>query len=83
MLGILIRIAKGYGQVRPEMAAGCPEQFDLEFFRYVWTFRETQRPSLVTYLDSCRTDQKLFRFTKRSEADSYIATLEAAPAGIH
>ena len=37
MSGILTRIAKSYGQVRPEMAPGCPEKIDLEFFRYVWT----------------------------------------------
>lgn len=83
VLGILIRVAKGYGRVRPEMAAGCPEQFDLEFFRYVWTFREKQRPALVAYLDACRTDQTLVRFTGRVEADSYIADLEAGSAGIH
>ena len=37
MMGILTRIAKSYGKVRPEMAPGCPEKIDYEFFRYVWT----------------------------------------------
>ena len=41
MMGILTRIAKSYGQVRPEMAPGCPEKIDFEFFRYVWTYRES------------------------------------------
>ncbi|MGL5164270.1 MAG: DNA topology modulation protein [Afipia sp.] len=83
MMGILIRVAKSYGRVRPEMAAGCPEQFDLEFFRYVWTYREKQQPALIAYLDDCRADQKLVRFTERVEADSYIADQKAASAGIH
>lgn len=83
MLGILSRIAKGYGRVRPEMAAGCPEQFDLEFLRYVWTFRKEQRPALIAYLDKRRADQQLLRFTERAEANSYLAGKEAASAGLH
>ena len=49
MLGIMRRIAGSYGRVRPEMAEGCPEQFDFEFFRYVWTYRRQQRPKLLDY----------------------------------
>lgn len=28
-----------YGKVRADLAPGCPERFDAEFFRYVWTFK--------------------------------------------
>ena len=45
MFGIMRRIAGSYGQVRPEMAEGCPEKIDFEFFRYVWTYRRQQRPN--------------------------------------
>src|SRR5262245_12135384 len=51
MLGILTRIATSYGRVRPEMAEGCPEKIDLEFFRYVWTYREEQRPKLLAFFE--------------------------------
>ncbi|MGL4261541.1 MAG: DNA topology modulation protein, partial [Afipia sp.] len=63
--------------------AGCPEQFDLEFLRYVWTFRKEQRPALIAYLDKRRADQQLLRFTERAEANSYLAGQEAASAGLH
>ncbi len=46
MIGILTRIASSYGEVRPEMAEGCPEKIDFEFFHYVWTYRSRQRPKL-------------------------------------
>ena len=59
MLGITRRIAGSYGQVRPEMAEGCPEKIDLEFFRYVWTFRRQQRPKLLDYFRGLRADQSL------------------------
>jgi len=42
----LLRIAKGYGKTRPDIAPGCPEKFDWEFIRFVWTFRTHHRPNI-------------------------------------
>ncbi|UGY03109.1 AAA family ATPase [Bradyrhizobium quebecense] len=75
MLGILERIAGSYGQVRPEMAEGCPEKIDLEFFRYVWTYRQQQRPKLIEYFSGLRADQSLVCFTDRAQADDYLKRL--------
>ena len=80
VLGILIRIAKSYGQVRPEMAEGCPEKIDLEFLRYVWTFRQKQRPTLLAYFERLRPDQTLVTFTNRAQAERYLSDLALAPA---
>jgi adenylate kinase family enzyme len=38
--GILSRWVRHYGTTRPEMAPGCPEKMDLEFFHFVWTFEK-------------------------------------------
>ncbi|MFB9267369.1 DNA topology modulation protein [Bradyrhizobium erythrophlei] len=75
MLGILGRIARTYGRVRPEMAEGCPEKIDLEFFRYVWTYRQQQRPKLLAYFEGLRSDQSLVCFTDRGQADDYLKDL--------
>lgn len=75
MLGILTRIVKGYGKVRPEMAEGCPEKIDLEFFRYVWTYRREQRPTLIDYFTGLRPDQAFVCFTDRTQADDYLKDL--------
>ncbi|MGF6309138.1 adenylate kinase family enzyme [Bradyrhizobium sp. i1.8.4] len=75
MLGILGRIAGSHGQVRPEMAEGCPEKIDLEFFRYVWTYRQQQRPKLIEYFSGLRPDQSLVCFTDRTQADDYLKSL--------
>ena len=73
LVGILIRIARSYGRVRPEMAEGCPEQFfDAEFFNYVWTYRQRQRPKLLQYFGGLRSDQSLICFTDRKQADRYL-----------
>jgi adenylate kinase family enzyme len=78
MTGILSRIATSYGRVRPEMAVGCPEKIDFEFFRYVWTFRKLQRPKLMQYFEGLRPDQAFICFTHRGQADQYLTSL--APA---
>lgn len=75
MTGILTRIATSYGRVRPEMAPGCPERFDLEFFRYVWTYRQVQRPNLLEYFEGLRSDQALIPFTNRTQADRYLTSV--------
>lgn len=73
MTGIVTRIIRSYGKVRAEMAPGCPEQIDLEFFRYVWTFRNQQRPKILKYFAGLRTDQDLICFNSRKQADDYLA----------
>ena len=40
LTGVLKRILTHLGRVRPDMGAGCPERFDAEFLRYVWSFKK-------------------------------------------
>ena len=63
-----------YSGSRPDMAEGCPEQFNLEFMVYVATFPKSARK---------RTDAKLARFggtriTLRSPAEirRFLARLD-------
>ena len=80
--GVLFRIAKSYGRVRPEMADGCPEQFDAEFIRYVWTYRARQRPKLLNFFEELRPDQELVCFTSRGAADNYLASQLSGSAAV-
>jgi hypothetical protein len=61
------------------MAEGCPEKVDLEFFRYVWNFRQQQRPKLLAYFEGLRPDQTFITFTRRAQADRYLNDLASAP----
>jgi adenylate kinase family enzyme len=38
------RSVSQYGRTRPDLAPGCPEQFDLEFLRYAWRYRIDVHP---------------------------------------
>jgi adenylate kinase family enzyme len=85
MIGIVSRIATSYGRVRPEMAAGCPERIDVEFFRYVWAYRQVNRPRVLQYLEGLRPDQALIRFTARAQADQYLndVAVPQSAEGVH
>jgi adenylate kinase family enzyme len=82
MTGIMTRIAHSYGKVRPEMAPGCPEKIDFEFFRYVWSYRRLQRPKMLKYFEGLRTDQALICFTSRAQADRYLADITRAASAM-
>jgi adenylate kinase family enzyme len=82
LCGIVFRIAGSYGRVRPEMAEGCPERFDTEFIRYVWTYRAMQRPKLLRFFEQLRPDQDFVRFASRREAENYLAGQSSAPAAV-
>lgn len=48
--GITSRWLKYRGRSRPTLPKGCPERFDLEFFRYVWNYRKSRRPGIFKRL---------------------------------
>ena len=43
VLGVLKRVITTHGKVRPDMGEGCPERFDLEFLKWVWSFNDKNR----------------------------------------
>ena len=43
LLGVLKRVITTHGKVRPDMGEGCPERFDLEFLKWVWSFNYKNR----------------------------------------
>ena len=50
--GVISRVLKNYGQVRPDMPEGCPERFDWEFLKWVWNFNRTHRPRNLAALEA-------------------------------
>lgn len=82
LTGIMRRILSSYGEVRPEMAPGCPERLDWSFLRYVWTYRREQRPKLLAYFQGLRPDQRLVGFTSRRQAQDFLAGDLPAPVPV-
>lgn len=71
---VLKRILSSYGRVRSDMAAGCPEQWDWEFLRWVWTWHRDVRPIVTDALDRAPETVEILRLRTRGE----VAALERA-----
>ncbi len=81
------RIAGTHGRVRPDMGDGCPEKLDLEFVRFVATFRRLQRPKIVTALERSgartawlRSTTEQAAFASRLRKEGLAAAVGTAPA---
>ena len=75
------------GIVRPDMAEGCPEKIDAEFFHYVATFRWLQRPKVIAAIEASgvrtvwlRTRKEQVAFADLLRAQGLEAAVAAAPA---
>lgn len=72
--GAFCRIVKNYGKVRPDMAKGCPERFDWDFVKYIWTFNENNRVRNYTYLAQASHAEKIV-LKNRKEVNAFLDTL--------
>ena len=69
------RAATTYNRVRSDMAAGCPERFDLEFLRYIWTFNTKERPKKAAALEQFSGHITPVVFRRDSEAAHFLKML--------
>ena len=79
LMGVAKRVLTSYGTVRPDMAEGCPERFDLEFLQWVWNFNKKHRERYYRLLNERDGIEKIVlknrravkEFLKRVEAGEY------------
>ena len=65
LLGVLKRVLTTYGTVRPDMAEGCPERFDLEFLQWVWNFNKNHREKYYRLLNETEGIEKIVLKNRR------------------
>ncbi|WP_250941089.1 AAA family ATPase [Allorhizobium sonneratiae] len=73
--GILSRWLKHRGTVRPEMAEGCPEKIDWDFFKYVWNFEKNEVPQFLEQFEKARDDLPIIVVTSRKQSVDLLSEL--------
>ena len=68
----LWRVATTYGQVRADLAPGCPEKFDLEFLRYIWDFNTKSRPQIAAALAQHGTHARTVVVRRDADARRFL-----------
>ena len=73
--GVLTRVWTQRGKVRPDMGEGCPERFDWTFFKYVWSFRKTNRDKLYAKLSASPDSVSRIILKTRRQVKRFLASL--------
>ena len=74
----LWRILKRYwqyrGQVRPDMAEGCPERLNWDFFLYVWHFNKQRRAKILSKLELQQAETRVI-ILRPSDLKGFLANI--------
>lgn len=71
------RRIKYHGRTRPDLNAGCPEQLDWAFLRWIWEFPTRSKPRVEAKLANLRPGQQLVRIHSRREAAAFVEALRS------
>lgn len=66
------RTLRYFGRTRPEMASGCPEGFDWEFIRWVWTYDMHSRPKVEALMARWRGRRQIVVLSSVSEVNAFL-----------
>lgn len=66
------RAALGFGRSRPDMAEGCPERFDLEFWSYIWNFDRVTGPRMAVMIAAVAPDLRIIRLSGDREIAAFL-----------
>ncbi|MGX9807724.1 DNA topology modulation protein [Exiguobacterium acetylicum] len=59
---------------RPDMAAGCPEKFSLNFLKWIWRFPVDKRPDILSTLETT-TDKQIIHLRSRRAVKQFLQSL--------
>ena len=81
MLRALKRLSQFRGRTRPDMGAGCPEQLNIGFLRWIWNYPRDERPELLRHVQEHASHAAVVHLRSPAEAERWLATLrQPAPA---
>jgi adenylate kinase family enzyme len=75
---VLLRRWNHRGRSRPDMAPGCPERIDMEFVRWILTYPETRRPSVLKRLADAGTGVRVVRLRSTREVTGFLAASQGS-----
>jgi adenylate kinase family enzyme len=77
----LMRVAwrqiRNWGRVRQDMAPGCVEKIDLEFWRWIWRYPEHSRPAILRDLSGLPKNRRVHILRNTNEAKRFLASISA------
>lgn len=73
LFNVIKRWIINHGSTRPDMAPGCNEKIDLEFLKWIWTFRKTYHQHYVNILN--KAGKPVLHFTNHRQVKAFLSSL--------
>lgn len=64
-----------WGRSRPDMPDGCPEQFSLEFYRFIWRTRHSSRCAMQRLIDNAPAEKHIYILRNLREVEAFLNVL--------
>jgi adenylate kinase family enzyme len=71
----ILRVPLNRGRTRPDLPDGCPEKFDLKFYRWIWRFDRDVRPRLRAAIRRFGAKARVIRLSNDREIAAFVSTL--------
>ncbi len=70
---VVKRRLKHHGATRPDLAPGCPERLTMEFIRWIWSYPQRKRPTILEKLARLRPDQRAIVVRSQADIEAFLA----------
>ncbi|MHC4342677.1 MAG: DNA topology modulation protein [Planctomycetota bacterium] len=74
---ILKRRIRYRGRARPDVAPGCPENVDWEFFRWIWNFPKQSRPLTLAKIAQAEPGTRVEILKSGGDVRRFLSTLQS------
>ena len=72
-MSVIRRYLQNAGQIRPDMAEGCPEKIDWEFLHWIWTYNSKHRKKFLEMLGGM-PEEKVVILKNRKAVNQFLET---------
>lgn len=67
-----------YGRSRPDLPEGCPERFEVEFYRFIWRTRHTARNRMAKLVAEAPPEKTVITLSTLAEVRDYLGNVRQA-----
>lgn len=75
---VLRRQLRHRREVRAELPAGCPERFNWEFVKWIWTYPRRRRGAILQRLERLKTSKRVFILRSANDVEEFLRGAPAA-----
>ncbi len=62
-------------KTRPDMAEGCDEKFDAEFFKWIWNYLTRAKPKVELLLERFQNTKTVIRLQSKNEVEGFLQNI--------